>query len=148
MLVNDICRIIPTDNADECVKECWEKDADGNYVPKLTSTLDTTLNDLNNDLLSPISAHRLRFGNGKPLRVTYTDYIRLYTDGTYQPDTYVITYLRYPTPIDIHDKYTAEYTDLPAYTHSEIIQVAADLYLAAKGLSTIETQSQIEAAME
>jgi len=150
MVLNDECKIEPTDLAPASVLNCWERDEDCNYVPKLATTLDTTLNDLNNDLLNPLSAHRFRFGSAKPLRTMQGSSLILYTDGTYKPSSYSVTYLRGPQKIDIHDMgaVTTEYSDLPAYTHTEILQVAVDMFLAAKGLPTVNVQSQVEATIE
>ena len=63
----------------------------------------------------------------------------LYTDGKYKVSEYKLTYLRKPQQIDFHSNPFAEYTDMPEHTHSEIVKLAAQMYMENQSNQRLNT---------
>lgn len=127
--LGDTVGIAPADNI---VNECWETDLDGNYIVKTTDTLEATIENIDRQKDNPLSEYRLKYCSARPLRMIQGDEVLLFTDGNYKVSEYSMTYLRRPAKIDIHTHPMNDYTDMPEHTHSEIVKIAAQMYLENK----------------
>jgi hypothetical protein len=150
--VGETLTIVPAKNfsGKDSLEKCWPKDNEGNFIPQGVATVDTTQDMVNMDLVNSLAPHHYVYGQARPLRLMKGASIYLYTDGKYEPYKYIITYLRFPDPIDIHSEFAFmdEYVGLPEHTHREVVQMAITLYLAAVGGETIQLQEAKEQTME
>lgn len=112
--------------------ECWEKE-NGEYVIKYTDTIESTIETVDRDKQNSLSEYRLKYCFARPLRLIENNNIILYTDGNYKVSSYTLTYLKRPSKIDIHTSPYSEYTNMPTHTHSEIVKLAAQMYIENKG---------------
>lgn len=112
--------------------ECWEKE-NGEYVIKYTDTIESTIETVDRDKQNSLSEYRLKYCFARPLRLIENNNIILYTDGNYKVSSYTLTYLKRPSKIDIHTSPYSEYTNMPVHTHSEIVKLAAQMYIENKG---------------
>lgn len=126
LLLGDKAGITPADGIDD---PCWDKDAEGNYNPHYSDTIEGKVETIDRIIENSLSEYHLRYTKAKPIKLIAKDLIKLYTDGKYKVSVYNITYLRKPNKIDIHANPFAEYTDMPEHTHIEIVKLAAQLYL-------------------
>lgn len=126
ILLGDTAYISPIDGMEN---PCWEKDEAGNYVLRVTDTIEGTIETLDRIRENSLSEYRLRYTKARPIRLIANDLIKLYTDGKYKVAKYTIQYLRKPNKIDIHANPFDEYTDMPEHTQLEIIKLAAQLYI-------------------
>ena len=94
---------------DTCVFEC---------------TADSFMYRVNNKLTD----FHYRFHRARPLRVRTKDGFRLLTDKKYKIKSYTLGYLKVPTEITNEDPFK-EYTDFEDYTWSEIVKIAAQMYI-------------------
>ena len=94
---------------DTCVFEC---------------TADSFMYRVNNKLTD----FHYRFHRARPLRVRTKDGFRLLTDKKYKIKSYTLGYLKVPTEITNEDPFK-EYTDFEDYTWSEIVKIAAQMYV-------------------
>jgi hypothetical protein len=72
----------------------------------------------------------------------------LYTDGKYKISEYRLTYLRRPEKINIHSNPFGEYTDMPEHTHSEIVKIAAQMYIENQSNQRVNTHNAEVQEME
>ena len=125
-LLGDTAGVVPINDSDI---KCAEKDKQGNIIPKYQDTLEATLETVDSIKNNTLSEHRFKYLKARPIRLINGNKIALITDGNYCVKHYVITYLRYPNNINIHDFPFDEYTDMPKHTHGEIVKLAVQLYL-------------------
>ena len=119
-----------------------------NRIVKNQDVIEATIETVDKILSNSLSEHHLHHGQAKPVRL-YTDgKIVLYTDGNYQVRIYNMTYLRKPKYIDIHKKPFDEYTDMPEHTHSEIVKLAAQMYIENQGNQRLQSHNQEVNTME
>jgi len=71
------------------------------------------------------SEFRLLYNWARPLRLYYSTYVELVTDGTYNITNYYLRYISQPTAISLS---SANLT-LPEHTHTEIVKLAVGMYL-------------------
>ena len=116
---------------------CWPKVLTVPVV-KYTDVLEGTIESIDEMLQNSLSAHRLRLNRAKPIRLYQGNTIKLYTDGNYTISNYKLTYLRHPNKLGDPTKTNVEYTDLPKHTHSEIVNLALQHYMATKGSQQIQ----------
>ena len=124
-LLGDKAGILPIDGAE---MPCWEK-VNGEYVIKYGDTIESRIETVDKQLSNSLSEHRLKYSFARPLKLIQNKNIILYTDGNYKVAEYKMFYLRRPEQINIHANPTKEYTDMPEHTHSEIVKIAAQMYL-------------------
>lgn len=139
LLLGDTASILPLDNS--CNK-CWSTDEKGRYIPRKTDTLEATIETIDRQLENSLSEHRLKYCQARPLRLIRGNNVYLYTDGHYQVSAYDLTYLRKPQNINIHSYPYDEYTDMPEHTISEIVRLAAKMYIENQKDPRINTYSQ------
>lgn len=123
VLLGDTAGIAP--NGDN---ECWEK-VNGQYKVKTSDTLEATIETIDRQLNNSLSEHKLKYCSARPLKLIQNDNILLFTDDNYKVVYYRLVYMRKPQYIDIHTQPFEEYTDMPQHTHSEIIKLAAKMYI-------------------
>lgn len=97
---------------DTCVFEC---------------TRDTFMYRINNSLTD----FHYRFHRARPLRIRDANGCQLMTDKNYKIKQYVLGYIRKPKEIILDNPFD-EYTDFENTTMSEIIKIAAQMYLENK----------------
>lgn len=123
-----------------------------NSGTKLSLTVDVkecTIDNINSNLINPLSDHLFRNNIANPLRYYCDNKIYLYTDKNYIVSEYDLSYLRKPTVF----KTTAtmlnqEYTDLPSHTHDEITTLAVKLALENISDPRYKTMSEEYATIE
>lgn len=142
--LGDRAGIKPNDNHNEC----WPLDEDNQYITKYGDTLEATIETIDRQRSNSLSEHILKYCSAKPLRLIQGNEILLYTDGKYEVSEYLLTYLRRPKRIDIHSNPFAEYTDMPGHTHSEIVKMAAQMYIENQSNKRINTHSAEVQEME
>ena len=142
--LGDSAGIKPNDN----YNECWPLDEDDQYITKYSDTLEATIETIDRQRSNSLSEHILKYCSAKPLRLIQGNEILLYTDGKYEVSEYLLTYLRRPKRIDIHSNPFAEYTDMPEHTHSEIVKMAAQMYIENQSNKRINTHSAEVQEME
>lgn len=123
ILLGDTAGITPNG-----INECWEKDDNG-YKVKYTDTLEATIETLDRQLANSLSEHKLKYCQARPLKLVQNNEILLFTDDNYKVSYYRLVYLRRPIKIDIHTEPFSNYTDMPEHTHSEIVKLAAKMYI-------------------
>lgn len=115
------------------VNACWPMSGD-TYVPKDTSVVECTNENLQNRLLNSLSEHQLHYTTAKPLRLRVTNGVKLFTDGTYSVSKYTCTYLKYPNSIkpttNTVTDLKAQYTDLTEASLKQAITIAVSLRLS------------------
>lgn len=127
---------------------CWKRDEDGEYVIKRNDTIEATIETIDRQLNNSLSEHRLKYCTARPLKIIQGNQVYLYTDGKYKVSDYSLTYLRNPKQIDIHSNPFAEYTDMPQHTHSEIVKIAAQMYIENQSNQRLSTHSNEVDTME
>ena len=145
ILLGDTAGIAPIDGVEN---PCWEKDANNEYVVKTGDTIEATVETLDRQLQNSLSEHILKYCSARPLKLVQGNKIKLYTDGQYKVSKYEITYLRRPAKIDIHSNPFAEYTDMPEHTHSEIVKIAAQMYIENQSNQRVNTHNDEVDTME
>lgn len=145
VLLGDTAGISP---ADGLVNECWETDNSGEYVVKYSDTLEATIETIDRQLQNSLSEHVLKYCFARPLKLIQQNKILLYTDGQYKVSKYKLTYLRRPQKIDIHTNPFGEYTDMPEHTHSEIVKIAAQMYIENQSNQRLNTHNAEVQEME
>ena len=129
IMLGDSASIWPNEDLQN---DCWPTDDNGDYVEKTADTIESTIENIDRQLGNSLSEHVLKYCSARPLRLIQGNRITLYTDGQYVIKKYKLTYLRYPKKIDIHTNPFGEYTDMPEHTHSEIVKIAAQMYIENK----------------
>lgn len=114
------------------VDPCWPKGPNGAPRTKRTDILEATIENIDRQMQNTLSEYRLHARSARPLRLFRGNNVYLYTDGNYSIKNYILTYLRTPKGISLTSDPFAEYTDMPASTHLEIVKLAAELYLENK----------------
>lgn len=125
ILLGDRVGIQPSDGI---TIDCWSK-IDDNYVIKYGDTIEATIENIDRQISNSLSEYHLKYAYARPLKLIQNDNILLITDGKYKISEYIMTYLRKPIKIDLHKDPMAQYTDMPEHTHSEIVKLAAQMYL-------------------
>lgn len=138
ILLGDTVGILPTDSFDQV---CWPINRYGEYIVKYNDTLEAQIETLDRQLSNSLSEHLLKYCSARPLKLIQGNEIRLFTDGQYQIAEYKITYLRRPKYIDIHSSPFDEYTDMPEHTHSEIVKIAAQMYIENQSNQRLNTHN-------
>lgn len=98
---------------DTCVFEC---------------TQDSFMYRVNNSLTD----FHYRFNRARPIRIRTADGCKLLTDGNYSIEKYTLGYIRKPTEITLDNPFN-EYEDFEDVIMSEIIKMAAQMYLENQG---------------
>ena len=143
LLLGDTAGIQPSN-----LNECWETNERGEYIIKYTDTLESTIETLDRQLGNSLSEHKLKYCQARPLKLIQDNNVILYTDGNYKISEYQITYLAKPSKIDSSNITNLEYTDLPEHTHTEIVKMAIQIYLATKPMQHYNAYSNEIASME
>lgn len=107
----------------------WPKIETGLPKPIHTSVIECTNDNITEKLNNSLSEHKLHRNYARPLRLYVNNTIVLHTDNNYVIDGFALTYLKYPTKINIHANPFNEYIDMPVHTHIEIVKLAAQAYL-------------------
>lgn len=136
ILLGDTAGIQPIDD-----NQCWEKDSNGDAIVKYDDTIESTVETIDKQLRNSLSEHNLKYCTARPLRLIQGEEIKLYTDGKYKISKYSITYLRRPIHIDIHKNPFDEYVDMPEHTHSEIVKIAAQMYMENQSNQRLNTHN-------
>ena len=145
LLLGDTATLLPTEGLD---LKCWQKDSDDNYIPKKADTLEVTVETIDREKDNSLSEYRLHYCLARPLKLIQNQHVYLFTDGKYQVSQYDMVYLRKPEYIDIHKNPFDEYTDMPEHTHSEIVKIAAQMYIENQGNQRLQTHNQEVNTME
>lgn len=138
ILLGDTVGILPIDGTEN---PCWEKDSNGEYVVKTNDTIEATVETIDRQKQNSLSEHILKYCSARPLKLIQGNKIKLYTDGQYKVSNYELTYLRRPIKIDIHTNPFNEYTDMPEHTHSEIVKIAAQMYIENQSDKRLNTHN-------
>jgi len=82
-------------------ESCWPV---VNEVPvvKRTDVIEATIENIDSKLNSPLSEHIYNHFIPKPIRLYEDGVIKLYTDGSYYIDRYVLTYIKNPEKLDYY----------------------------------------------
>lgn len=145
IFLGDTAGIGPSDDYND---PCWELDEDGNYVVKYTDTIESSVETIDRQLQNSLSEHLLKYCFARPLRLIQGNDIKLYTDGKYKVSDYKLTYLKRPDKINIHNNPFGEYTDMPEHTHSEIVKIAAQMYIENQSNQRLNTHNAEVQEME
>lgn len=141
--ISDTVGIKPVDT-----NTCWPTNSQGGYITKYGSAIEATADTLVNILNNSLSEYHLNHCTAKPVRIIRLNEVNLYTDNSYIIDEYRITYIRKPLVIDLMTSPTADYTDMPEHTHTEIVKLAVEMYLENKNNPRVQTYPQEVATME
>lgn len=106
---------------DTCVFECTQD----SFMYRITNSL---------------TDFHYRYNRARPLRIRTADGCELLTDKNYRISEYTLGYLRKPKEITLDDPFE-EYTDFDDIIMSEIIKIAAQMYLENKGDQRYKTIS-------
>lgn len=145
IMVGDSVNISPNEILQN---NCWPLDDNGDPIEKTTDTIEATIENIDRQLNNSLSEHKLKYCSARPLKLIQGNEVILYTDGQYDIKQYKLTYLRYPKKIDIHTNPFGEYTDMPEHTHSEIVKIAAQMYIENKGNQRLNTHNVETQEME
>lgn len=126
----------------------WPKTEEGYPIPRHTSVIECTNDNITEKLNNSLSEHRLHANYARPLRLYVNDTIVIHTDNSYVIDGFALTYLRYPNRIDIHTSPLLEYADMPVHTHIEIVKLAVQAYLENQTNQRYNTYSNEVSTME
>ena len=127
---------------------CWPVGPSGQPRTKNTDVLEATVENIDRQKENTLAEYRLRGTLARPLRLFQGNEVYLYTDGNYNIRNYILTYLRTPNQISLTAAPFEEYTDMPESTHSEIVKLAAELYLENKSDSRYQSYVNEVATME
>lgn len=127
---------------------CWELNEYDEYVVKYGDTIEASIETIDRQLSNSLSEHILKYCSARPLKLIQGNKVLLYTDGQYQVSKYKLTYLRRPNKIDIHTNPFGEYTDMPEHTHSEIVKIAAQMYIENQSNQRLNTHNAEVQEME
>lgn len=138
VLLGDTVGIAPDD---DLFDECWPLDENGEYVIKYSDTIEATVETIDRQRQNSLSEHLLKYCTARPLKLIQGNKIKLYTDGQYKIAKYKLIYLKRPAKIDIHTNPFGEYTDMPEHTHSEIVKIAAQMYIENQSNQRVNTHN-------
>lgn len=97
---------------------------------KNVSVFECTKDSFMYRIMNHLTDFHYRYHNARPIRVTTSEGCNLLTDKNYLISEYTLGYLRYPEEINL-DKPFDEYTDFPDIVITEIIKIAAQMYIAS-----------------
>lgn len=105
-------------------------DITGNFVEiKRSGITESTSDTYRSQADNPYSEHVLHYETARPLRLFKGNEVELITDGNYSVTEYYTKYLKLPDKINLG---SAD-CELPEHTHSEIVNLAVNLYLENVG---------------
>lgn len=131
-VLDEAVNICPTGNTDKVrATEIFECTLDS-YMYRITNTL---------------TDFHYHHDYARPLRVRTDAGCRLLTDGNYDIVNYTVGYLRKPTPINLTNPFD-EYTELPDYTHNELVKLSAQMYIENSSSPRYETINNEISLME
>ena len=145
ILLGDTVGIQPSDDSHNA---CWEVDEDGEFVIKYGDTIESSIETIDRQLSNSLSEHILKYCSARPLKLIQGNSVYLYTDGQYKISDYQLTYLRNPEKINIHLNPFDEYVDMPEHTHSEIVKIAAQMYIENQSNQRVNTHNAEVQEME
>ena len=145
ILLGDKAGIVPLSGEEN---PCWELNEYDEYVVKYGDTIEASIETIDRQLSNSLSEHILKYCSARPLKLVQGNKVLLYTDGQYQVSKYKLTYLRRPNKIDIHTNPFGEYTDMPEHTHSEIVKIAAQMYIENQSNQRLNTHNAEVQEME
>jgi hypothetical protein len=145
ILLGDTVGIQPSDDSHNA---CWEVDEDGEFVTKYSDTIESSIETIDRQLSNSLSEHILKYCSARPLKLIQGNSVYLYTDGQYKISDYQLTYLRNPEKINIHLNPFDEYVDMPEHTHSEIVKIAAQMYIENQSNQRVNTHNAEVQEME
>ena len=145
ILLGDKAGIVPLSGEEN---PCWELNEYDEYVVKYGDTIEASIETIDRQLSNSLSEHILKYCSARPLKLIQGNKVLLYTDGQYQVSKYKLTYLRRPNKIDIHTNPFGEYTDMPEHTHSEIVKIAAQMYIENQSNQRLNTHNAEVQEME
>lgn len=145
ILLGDTVGIQPSDDSHNA---CWEVDEDGEFVTKYSDTIESSIETIDRQLSNSLSEHILKYCSARPLKLIQGNSVHLYTDGQYKISDYQLTYLRNPEKINIHLNPFDEYVDMPEHTHSEIVKIAAQMYIENQSNQRVNTHNAEVQEME
>lgn len=145
ILLGDTVGIQPSDDSHNV---CWEVDEDGEFVTKYSDTIESSIETIDRQLSNSLSEHILKYCSARPLKLIQGNSVYLYTDGQYKISDYQLTYLRNPEKINIHLNPFDEYVDMPEHTHSEIVKIAAQMYIENQSNQRVNTHNAEVQEME
>lgn len=145
ILLGDTVGIQPSDDSHNA---CWEVDEDGEFVTKYSDTIESSIETIDRQLSNSLSEHILKYCSARPLKLIQGNNVYLYTDGQYKISDYQLTYLRNPEKINIHLNPFDEYADMPEHTHSEIVKIAAQMYIENQSNQRVNTHNAEVQEME
>lgn len=145
ILLGDTVGIQPSDDSHNA---CWEVDEDGEFVTKYSDTIESSIETIDRQLSNSLSEHILKYCSARPLKLIQGNSVHLYTDGQYKISDYQLTYLRNPEKINIHLNPFDEYADMPEHTHSEIVKIAAQMYIENQSNQRVNTHNAEVQEME
>lgn len=88
------------------------------------------------------------YGYARPARLLTDTGAKLKTDKDYEIKTYTLYYLKTPSLINVLDQPNDEFTELTEATQSEVIKLAASMYLENKANPRYKTHLNEIASME
>lgn len=95
---------------------------------------ETTIDRYRDDIDNPFSEHVYYNQWARPLRLFYGSTMELISDGTYTIPYLYLRYLKTPATITLNVN-----CDLAPHTHSEIVKIAAQLYLESVNTNRYKT---------
>lgn len=141
ILTREAAFIMPeTDSARKCWRKRITNDDDTiTYFPYRVQVMEANDDNIESKLNNKLSNHLFQGSTTQPLRVRNSDTITLYTDTNYSVQTFQITYLRNPKPIDLHTDPTAIYTEFPVGVLDEIVKIAVRMFIENKSNPRYQT---------
>ena len=107
----------------------WPLSQEGNVIPKRVPVLEVTSENITEKLNNSLSEYRLHRNYARPIRLFVNDKVHLISDSNYIVETYLLTYLKKPSKIDLFTDPFLNYTNMPEHTHLEIVKLAVQAYL-------------------
>ena len=105
---------------------------------KVVSVFECTSDSLMYRMMNSLTDFHYHRGWARPLRIKTAKGCKLYTDGKYYVQSYMLGYLRQPKEITLDNPFD-EYTDFSDEVMFEIIKIAAQMYVEN---STVEQRYQ------
>lgn len=98
----------------------------GNVKP--VSVFECTADSFMYRIMNSLTDFHYKHNYARPLRVRTRNGCKLLTDGNYLIHSYTLVYLKEPDKVTL-DNPKAEYVDFPDYIMTEIIKIAAQMYI-------------------
>ena len=112
-----------------------------NSNPRRVSVFECTSDSFMYRIDNSLTDFHYSYGYARPLRVRTANGCNLYTDKQYKIQKYILGYLKKPEEINFL-RMDDEYQDFDNHTLSEIIKIAAQMYLENIGDERYKTISQ------